>query len=123
VWQLKNKGLPIVPIFGILGKANFDRRWDYEKFLQFEMPAFPILPIGQYCRLNYHAFRRRWGQWVRRLGITKTSEVSVLADGAAWILDAAASELCGAEGVLDIYHSERLYYARRLSEGRSIGSD
>jgi len=50
-------------------------------------------------------FRRRWGQWSRRLKIENTSEVSVLADGAAWIWDAAALELCGAEGVLDIYHA------------------
>ena len=50
-------------------------------------------------------FRRRWGQWVRRLKIENTSEISVLADGAAWIWDAAALELDGAEGVLDVYHA------------------
>jgi hypothetical protein len=82
-----------------LGNGVLPDQWDDR-----ELPK-PEATIAFAAIEKKDRFRRRWGQWVRRLGITKTSEVSVLADGAAWIWDAAALELHGAEGVLDIYHA------------------
>jgi hypothetical protein len=82
-----------------LGKGVLPDQWEDR-----ELPK-PEVTIAFAAIEKKDRFRRRWGQWVRRLRITKTSDVSVLADGAAWIWDAAALELCGAEGVLDIYHA------------------
>jgi len=49
-------------------------------------------------------FGRRWKAWCRRLGITDTSEVTLLADGAKWIWEEQRRHLIYAEGVLDIFH-------------------
>lgn len=49
-------------------------------------------------------FGSRWGQWVRRLGVLDTSNVSVLADGAKWIWEEQLNHLREAAGVLDIFH-------------------
>ncbi len=49
-------------------------------------------------------FRKRWGQLYRRLNLKKI-EVTVVADGAPWIWDAASLEFNKMEGVLDIYHA------------------
>ena len=50
-------------------------------------------------------FRKRWGQWIRRLKIEKPSEVSVLADGAKWIWDCVLQEFGKSREVLDVYHA------------------
>lgn len=50
-------------------------------------------------------FRKRWGYWANRLGITDSSELSILADGAQWIWDSVFLEFSGkAKENLDIYH-------------------
>ena len=82
-----------------LGKGVLPNQWDER-----ELPH-PEVTVAFAAIEKKDRFRRRWGQWVRRLKITNTSKVSVLADGAKWIWDAAALELDGAEGVLDIYHA------------------
>jgi hypothetical protein len=50
-------------------------------------------------------FGPRIGAWAGRLGVTDTAAVTTLADGAAWIWNAAAEQLPGSAGVLDIYHA------------------
>ena len=82
-----------------LGKGVLPDQWEER-----ELPR-PEVTLAFAAIEKKDRFRRRWGQWVRRLKITNTSNVSVLADGAKWIWDAAALELGGAEGVLDIYHA------------------
>jgi hypothetical protein len=55
-----------------------------------------------------------WRRSASRLGVTDTSQLSVVADGAKWIWGQAAEHLPGAAGVLDIYHaSEHLWAAAR----------
>ena len=45
------------------------------------------------------------GAWAARLGLTDTAAITTLGDGAAWIWNAAAEQLPGCGGVLDIYHA------------------
>lgn len=61
-----------------------------------------------------------WWRMAVRLGLSDTSRVTVLADGARWIWNQAAEHLPGAVGVLDIYHAtEHLWAAahRHFGEG------
>jgi hypothetical protein len=50
-------------------------------------------------------FAPRIGAWAGRLGLIDTAAITTLADGAAWIWNAAAEQLPGSGGVLDIYHA------------------
>ena len=50
-------------------------------------------------------FGPRIGVWASRLGLTDTAAITTLADGAAWIGNAAAEQLAGSGGVLDIDHA------------------
>ena len=51
-------------------------------------------------------FRKRWGHWQNRLGITDPGVVSALADGAPWIWDAIFLEFSGkAQENPDIFHA------------------
>ncbi len=61
-----------------------------------------------------------WRRMAGRLGLSDTSAVSVIADGAKWIWGQVAAHLPGATGVLDVYHAtEHLWSAARavLGEG------
>jgi hypothetical protein len=49
-------------------------------------------------------FAPRLGVWATRLGLADTAAITTLGDGAAWIWNAAAEQLPGGVGVLDIYH-------------------
>ena len=50
-------------------------------------------------------FGPRIGAWAGRLKLTDTAAITTLGDGAAWIWNAAAEQLPGSGGVLDIYHA------------------
>jgi hypothetical protein len=59
-----------------------------------------------------------WRRMAGRLGLSDTTSLSVIADGAKWIWNQAADHLPGAVGVLDIYHaSEHLWGAAREQFG------
>ena len=61
-----------------------------------------------------------WWRMAVRLGLSDTSSITALADGAKWIWNQLAEHLPGVAGVLDIYHaSEHLWDAAnaRLGEG------
>lgn len=67
-----------------------------------------------------------WRRSARRLGVSDTSQLSVIADGAKWIWSQVSAHLPGSVGVLDIYHaSEHLWaaanghFGERTSEARS----
>ena len=54
----------------------------------------------------------QWRRAAARLGIRRTDELTVLADGAKWIWKEVEKNLPGAAGVLDIFHaSEHLHAA------------
>ncbi len=50
-------------------------------------------------------FAPRIGQWAGRLKLDDTAAITTPGDGAAWIWNAAAEQLPGSGGVLDIYHA------------------
>jgi hypothetical protein len=47
----------------------------------------------------------QWRRAAARLGVTRTAELTVLADGAKWIWNEVEKNLPGAAGVLDVYHA------------------
>ena len=51
------------------------------------------------------AFSADWGPRRPGLGLLETAELSVIADGAAWIWCAAAAQFPGSQGLIDIYHA------------------
>lgn len=53
----------------------------------------------------------QWRRAAARLGIKKTDQITVLADGAKWIWKEVAKNLPGAMGVLDFYHAGEHIYA------------
>ncbi len=50
-------------------------------------------------------FAPRLGVWASRLGLTDTAAITTLGDGAGWIGNAAAEQLPGSGGVLEIDHA------------------
>ena len=50
-------------------------------------------------------FTSRWYSWAKRLGVRDASKISVLADGATWIWEAAATHFAGHDGSLDVFHA------------------
>jgi hypothetical protein len=81
------------------GESADLRNWDSR-----QLPA-PHARMAFAAIEDSQRFGSRWGQWIARLGIEQTSELTVLADGARWIWEEAAVHLAGAQGVLDIYHA------------------
>lgn len=56
-----------------------------------------------------------WRRAAGRLGVTQTTEVTVLADGAKWIWKEARKHLPGAAGVLDFYHASEHAHAAAVA--------
>ena len=50
-------------------------------------------------------FAPQISEWAGRLKLADTATITTLADGAAWIWNAAAQQLTGSGGVLDIFHA------------------
>ena len=63
----------------------------------------------------------QWRRTARRLGVTSTCELSVLADGAKWIWNQVHKNLPGTVLVLDVYHaSEHLHDAALAGQGDGL---
>jgi hypothetical protein len=73
--------------------------WDSRK-----MPG-PTARVAFAAIEPIEVFGPRIGARASRLGLTDTAAITTLADGAAWIWNAAAEQLPGSGGVLDIYHA------------------
>jgi hypothetical protein len=66
----------------------------------------------------------QWRRAAGRLGVTRTAELTVLADGAKWIWNEAEKNLPGAAGVLDIYHAgEHLHAAAVALHGEGPAAE
>lgn len=81
------------------GESATPEQWDDRK-----LPS-PHVRVAFAAIEKSDRFGSRWGRWTRRLGIRDTAQISVLADGAAWIWGEASVHFPGATGVLDIYHA------------------
>lgn len=65
----------------------------------------------------------QWRRAAARLGIKRTDQIAVLADGAKWIWKEVEKNLPGATGVLDFYHAgEHIYAAARAIEGEGTSA-
>jgi len=65
-------------------------------------------------------FEKRWIDWSQRLGIVSFETMSVIADGAEWIWNAATDCFPDHRGVLDIFHaSEHLCNTAEALHGES----
>jgi hypothetical protein len=66
----------------------------------------------------------QWRRAAARLGIKRTAELTVLADGAKWIWNEVERNLPGAAGVLDIFHaSEHLHATAVALNGDGASAD
>jgi len=81
------------------GEKATAARWDSR-----DLPA-PTARVAFAAIEPIDRFAPRIGQWAGRLGLTDTAAITTLGDGAAWIWNAAAEQLPGSGGVLDIYHA------------------
>jgi hypothetical protein len=81
------------------GESATPEQWDDR-----ELPS-PHVRVAFAAIEKSDRFSARWGRWTQRLGIRDTREISVLADGAAWIWEEVSMHFPRATGVLDIYHA------------------
>jgi hypothetical protein len=80
--------------------------WDGER-----LPA-PRVRVAAAAIRTSDALGPQWRRAAARLGVARTAELTVLADGAKWIWNEVEKNLPGAAGVLDFYHaSEHLHAA------------
>jgi hypothetical protein len=81
------------------GPAASPDRWD-ERQVPRPTARFAFAAIEE-----VGTFGPRWGEWATRLGVSGFDGLSVIADGAAWIWNAAADQFPGHRGVLDFFHA------------------
>ena len=102
-------------------KVNTDTGWRDMKIAVFaERPLGAAASVDQWeqrrlpkptTRLAFAAieeietFGPRWGVWAERLGLKSFASLSVFADGAEWIWNAAAEQFPGHRGTLDFFHA------------------
>jgi hypothetical protein len=80
--------------------------WDEQR-----LPA-PQARVATAAIRTSEALGPQWRRAAARLGVTRTAELTVLADGAKWIWNEVEKNLPGPAGVLDIYHAgEHLHAA------------
>jgi hypothetical protein len=80
--------------------------WDGER-----LPA-PLVRVAAAAIRTSAALGPQWRRAAARLGVARTADLSVLADGAKWIWNEVEKNLPGASGVLDFYHAgEHLHAA------------
>jgi hypothetical protein len=87
---------------------------DLEDWDEQRLPA----PHARVATAAIRAGERLGPQWRRaaaRLGVGRTDELSVLADGAKWIWAEVEKNLPGADGVLDIYHGGEHVHAAAVA--------
>ena len=89
---------------GIFSKRQRGEPADATNWADRDLPS-PHVRLAFAAVEKADRFTSRWGRWTRRLGISDTSTISVLADGAPWIWEAASMHFAGHGGVLDIYHA------------------
>ena len=99
------------------GDSATSAQWDSRK-----LPA-PTTRVAFAAIEPIDRFAPRIGQWAERLQLTDTAAITTLGDGAAWIWNAAAEQLRGCGGVLDIYHAaEHIAEAGKKLFGEKAGA-
>jgi len=92
--------------------------WEEER-----LPA-PHVRVAAAAVRSSQALGPQWRRAAGRLGVRRTDELTVLADGAKWIRVEAEKNLPGAAGVLDFYHaSEHLHAAAVARHGEGAAAE
>jgi hypothetical protein len=92
--------------------------WDDER-----LPA-PHVRVAAAAVRSSQALGPQWRRAAARLGLRRTDELTVLADGAKWIWAEVEKNLPGAIGVLDFYHaSEHLHAAAVALHGEGAAAE
>ena len=81
------------------GSPAFPDQWD-RRSVPKPTKRLAFAAIGEIDR-----FAPRWGEWAQRLGLKSFGRLSVFADGAEWIWNAAAEQFPGHRGTLDFFHA------------------
>lgn len=91
--------------------------WDEQR-----LPA-PTARVATAAIRASEALGPQWRRAAARLGVKRTDQVTVLADGAKWIWGQVARSLPGAEGVPDFYHAgEHIYAAAYAIHGEGTSA-
>ena len=92
--------------------------WDDQR-----MPA-PHARVATAAVRSSQALGPQWRRAAGRLGVKRTDELTVLADGAKWIWNEVEKNLPGAAGVLDVYHAgEHLHAAAVALRGEGAAAE
>lgn len=83
----------------LCGAPAFPDRWD-QRVVPKPTKRLAFAAIEEIDR-----FAPRWGAWAERLGLNSFEGLSVFADGAEWIWNAAAEQFPGHRGTLDFFHA------------------
>ena len=81
------------------GPPAFPDQWE-QRFVPKPTKRFAFAAIEE-----IDLFAPRWGVWAERLGLKSFEKLSVFADGAEWIWNAAAERFPGYRGTLDFFHA------------------
>jgi hypothetical protein len=84
-------------------------RWDDQR-----LPP-PHVRVATAVIRTSEALGPQWRRTAARLGIKRTGELTVLADGARWIWKEVEKNLPGAVGVLDIFHAGEHLHATAVT--------
>lgn len=104
----RERGKPVVDLAG----------WDGER-----LPA-PHVRVATAAIRTSDALGPQWRRAAARLGVKRTAELTVLADGAKWIWNEVEKNLPGAAGVLDFYHAgEHLHAAAVALHGAGTAAE
>lgn len=99
VFAKRKRGEPVVDL----------DRWDDQR-----LPS-PHARVASAAIRTSDALGSQWRRLATRLGVKRTDELTVLADGARWIWKEVEKNLPGAAGVLDIYHASEHLHATAVA--------
>ena len=108
---------------GLLARRKPGASAEADDWTQRELPR-PTVRLAFAAIEEIDTFALRWGDWATRLGLQAFDQLSVIADGAEWIWNAAADQFPGHRGCLDIFHAcEHLGTAAKVlfGEGTDAG--
>ena len=102
---------------GVLARRKPGASAEADDWTQRELPR-PTVRLAFAAIEDIDTFALRWGDWAERLGLPAFDQLSVIADGAEWIWNAAADQFPGHRGCLDIFHaSEHLHATAAVLHG------
>ena len=108
IFARRRRGVPVTDLDG----------WDEQR-----LPG-PHARVATAAIRTSEALGPQWRRAAARLGVKRTDELTVLADGAKWIWNEVEKNLPGSVGVLDVYHAgEHLHAAAVALHGEGPAAE